>query len=200
MNCLILFFTFAKFGVLCFGGGYMLIPLMIAEFVGQGKLLQAEQFGNLVSVSQLTPGPVGINVATFIGCIDGGVAGALAGTLGLVFPTLLLAGVAVSLIRRYQETAFLQGLLYGARLAAVSLICFAVMVFLELSVFVKGIPWRGWFDALVKRSAGMPEFAISFSGVFILILSVVMIKKFKMSTTWVILISGGLGALFKVLF
>ena len=110
MNCLILFFTFAKFGVLCFGGGYMLIPLMIAEFVGQGKLLQAEQFGNLVSVSQLTPGPVGINVATFIGCIDGGVAGALAGTLGLVFPTLLLAGVAVSLIRRYQETAFLQGL------------------------------------------------------------------------------------------
>ena len=49
-----------------------------------------------------------------------------------------------------------------------------------VSVFVKGIPWRGWFDALVKRSAGMPEFAISFSGVFILILSVVMIKKFKM--------------------
>ena len=200
MNILILFFTFAKFGVLCFGGGYMLIPLMIAEFVGQGKLLQAEQFGNLVSISQLTPGPVGINVATFIGCIDNGVAGALAGTLGLVFPTLLLAGVAVSLIRRYQETAFLKGLLYGARLAAVALICYAVMVFLELSVFVKGIPWRAWFDAVVKRSAGMPEFAISFSGIFILIVSVIMIKKFKMSTTWVILISGGLGALFEVLF
>lgn len=200
MNILILFFTFAKFGVLCFGGGYMLIPLMIAEFVGQGKLLQAEQFGNLVSISQLTPGPVGINVATFIGCIDNGVAGALAGTLGLVFPTLLLAGVAVSLIRRYQETAFLKGLLYGARLAAVALICYAVMVFLELSVFVKGIPWRAWFDAVVGRSAETPEFAVSFSGIFILIVSVIMIKKFKMSTTWVILISGGLGALFKVLF
>ena len=200
MNILILFFTFAKFGVLCFGGGYMLIPLMIAEFVGQGKLLQAEQFGNLVSISQLTPGPVGINVATFIGCIDNGVAGALAGTLGLVFPTLLLAGVAVSLIRRYQETAFLKGLLYGARLAAVALICYAVMVFLELSVFVKGIPWRAWFDAVVGRSAETPEFAVSFSGIFILIVSVIMIKKFKMSTTWVILISGGLGALFEVLF
>ena len=51
MSCFILFYQFAKFGLLCFGGGYMLIPLFIAEFVGNGKLLTPERFGNLVSIS-----------------------------------------------------------------------------------------------------------------------------------------------------
>jgi chromate transporter len=52
---LMLFLNFCKFGLLCSGGGYMLIPLLTAEFVGEGRMLTAERFGNLISISQLTP-------------------------------------------------------------------------------------------------------------------------------------------------
>lgn len=188
MTCFILFYQFAKFGLLCFGGGYMLIPLFIAEFVGNGKLLTPERFGNLVSISQVTPGPVGINAATFIGFIQNNFWGALTATCGLVFPTLFLAGFAVSLIKRYQETRFLKGLLYGARLAAVALICYAVTVFLELSVFPAGMPWK-------FISSGFENFRFSISGTVITALSCLMISKFKVSTTAVIFGSAILGAI-----
>ena len=188
MNCLILFYQFAKFGLLCFGGGYMLIPLFIAEFVGDGKLLTPERFGNLVSISQVTPGPVGINTATFIGFIQDNFWGSLAATCGLVFPTLFLAGFAVSLIKRYQETRFVKGLLYGARLAAVSLICYAVTVFLELSVFPAGMPWK-------FLACGFENFRFSISGTIITALSCLAIARFKLGTTWVIVGSALLGAL-----
>lgn len=188
MSCFVLFYQFAKFGLLCFGGGYMLIPLYIAEFVGDGKLLTPERFGNLVSISQVTPGPVGINTATFIGFIQNNFAGALAATCGLVFPTLFLAGFAVSLIKRYQETRFLKGLLYGARLAAVALICYAVTVFLELSVFPAGLPWK-------FISCGFAGFRISISGTIITAISCIAIARFKIGTTAVIFGSAILGAI-----
>ena len=188
MSCFILFYQFAKFGLLCFGGGYMLIPLFIAEFVGNDKLLTPERFGNLVSISQVTPGPVGINTATFIGFIQSNFLGALAATCGLVFPTLFLAGFAVSLIKRYQETRFLKGLLYGARLAAVALICYAVTVFLELSVFPAGLPWK-------FISCGFDGFRISITGTIITALSCLAIGRFKVGTTAVIFGSAILGAI-----
>ena len=182
MSCFILFYQFAKFGLLCFGGGYMLIPLFIAEFVGDGKLLTPERFGNLVSVSQLTPGPVGINTATFVGYISSGFWGSLAATLGLVFPTLLLAGLAMKFIIKYKESRLMKGVLYGARLGAAALVIYAVMIFMKLSILAG--EWK-IFDDLPLFSRG---------GVLIMVTSFVLIKRFKWQTTWVILLSGVLGA------
>lgn len=183
MNLLLLFINFCKFGFLCFGGGYMLVPLLTAEFVGDGKLLTPERFGNLISVSQLTPGPVGINTATFIGYLSGNFWGALTATLGLVFPTLFLAGLAMKFIIRYREHRLMQGILYGARLGAAALVVYAVLIFMQLSLLKS--PWTG-FDKL-------PD--ISFGGLLIMLMSMVLIKRFKWQTTWVILFSGVIGAL-----
>lgn len=182
MSILFLFLTFCYFGLLCFGGGYMLIPLLTAEFVGDGRLLTAERFGNLVSVSQLTPGPVGINTATFVGYLQSGVAGSLAATAGLVFPTLILAGLAVSLIRKYRDHQVMKGILYGARIGAVALVMYAVLIFMELS--------------LLKKDFSLTEIPdISLGGALIMLVSFVLIKYCKWQTTWVILFSGVLGAL-----
>lgn len=178
-----LFLNFCKFGLLCFGGGYMLIPLLTAEFVGEGKLLTPEKFGNLVSISQLTPGPVGINTATFVGYISSNVWGSLAATMGLVFPTLILAGVAMRFIIKYREHRVMKGILYGARLGAAALVVYAVLIFLQLSLLK-----TSW-----KIGDDFPE--ISFGGLLIMIMAFVLLKKFKWQTTWVILLSGVLGAL-----
>ena len=180
---LTLFLQFCKFGMLCFGGGYMLIPLLIDAFVGEGKMLTPERFGNLVSVSQLTPGPVGINTATFVGFLRSGFAGALAATTGLVFPTLILAGLAMSFIVRFREHPVVRSILYGARLGAAALVCYAVLIFLQMSVFRGG--WRGW-DALPGISPG---------GTLIAAVSFLLTLRGKVPVTVIILLSGLLGAL-----
>lgn len=182
MIILSLFLTFCSFGLLCFGGGYMLIPLLTAKFVGEGHLLTAERFGNLVSISQLTPGPVGINTATFVGCLQGGAWGAAAATLGLVFPTLILAGLAMSLIRKYREHRIMKSILFGARIGAVSLVIYAVLIFIELSLLKNGFSF-----------SRIP--AVSIGGTAITLISFILISRFKWQTTWVIILSGFLGAL-----
>ena len=182
-----LFLTFCKFSLLCFGGGYMLIPLLTAEFVGDGKLLSPERFGNLVSISQLTPGPVGINAATYAGFLESGFWGALAATLGLVFPTLFLAGAAISFINANKEKLWLKSLLYGARLGAAVLIIYAVLIFAGMSVFTK--PVADFFRA----GCANPE--ISGTGTFIAATAFFLTLKYKLKTTYIILISGILGAL-----
>ena len=187
MTVLYLFLTYCKFSLLCFGGGYMLIPLLTETFVGDGKLLTPERFGNLVSISQLTPGPVGINSATYVGFLNGGVAGSLAATLGLVFPTLFLAGLAVSLINANKEKPFLKGILYGARLGAAALVVYAVIIFIGMSVFTA--PVADFF----RSGAVNPE--LSVSGLLIALLAFTLTLKTKLKTTFIILLSGALGAL-----
>ena len=187
MTVLYLFLTYCKFSLLCFGGGYMLIPLLTETFVGEGKLLTPERFGNLVSISQLTPGPVGINSATYVGFLNGGVAGSLAATVGLVFPTLFLAGLAVSLINANKEKPLLKGILYGARLGAAALVVFAVIIFVGMSVFTA--PVADFF----RSGAAMPK--LSVSGLLIAMLAFTLTLKSKIKTTFIILLSGALGAL-----
>lgn len=187
MTVLYLFLTYCKFSLLCFGGGYMLIPLLTETFVGDGKLLTPERFGNLVSISQLTPGPVGINSATYVGFLNGGVAGSLAATVGLVFPTLFLAGLAVSLINANKEKSLLKGILYGARLGAAALVVFAVIIFVGMSVFTA--PVADFF----RSGAAMPK--LSVSGLLIAMLAFTLTLKSKIKTTFIILLSGALGAL-----
>lgn len=187
MIALQLFLTFCKFSLLCFGGGYMLIPLLTAEFVGEGKLLSPERFGNLVSISQLTPGPVGINTATYAGFLQDGFTGALAATAGLVFPTIFLAGTAISFINANREKTWLKSLLYGARLGAAALIIYAVLIFAGMSVFTA--PVADFFRA------GKTLPGISPAGAVIAALAFFLTLKLKLKTTYIILISGILGAL-----
>jgi len=196
IHCLVLFWQFMKFGLLCFGGGYMLIPLLIAEFVGEGKLLTMERFANLISIAQVTPGPIGANTATFVGFISNGFAGAFFATAGLVFPTLILAGAAASLIQKYKDHLVMKSILSGARLAAMAMVCFAVVVFLELSVFTSKIPWKAIGDFLIGRTqeGAFAKFGVSLSGLIIFAVSLSLSAKTKISATWIIILSGVLGA------
>ena len=187
MSVPVLFLTYCKFSLCCFGGGYMLIPLLTETFVGENKLLTMERFGNLVSISQLTPGPVGINSATYVGFLDGGFCGALAATLGLVFPTLILAGAAVSLINANKDRPLLQGILYGARLGAAALVVYAVVIFLGMSVFTA--PLVDFFRA----KASFP--GVSVTGTLIAAGAFYLTLKGKLQTTWIILLSGAAGAI-----
>jgi chromate transporter len=143
--------------------------------------LTAERFGNLISISQLTPGPVGINTATYVGFLSGNFPGAAAATLGLVFPTFLLAGISMKFIIKYREHKVMKSILYGARLGAAALVIYAVVIFMELSLL------KGSWEKLSEFPG------ISYGGVIIMTVSFVLIQFCKWQTVWVILFAGLLG-------
>ena len=133
-----LFWIFAKFGLMCFGGGFVLIPAYMDQFVGpEASLLNlpVEEFSNLMALTQVTPGPVSVNSATFFGFRLGGVSGAVVATLGLLMPSyFLLTGVLTSL-DKWKSSRIVRGLLRGIRPATVALMLSALVVFGGMSVW-----------------------------------------------------------------
>lgn len=108
-----LFLTFLKVGAVSFGGGYGMISLLTEEVVARGWLTEA-QFMNFIAVAESTPGPIAINMATFVGASQGGFFGAVLATLGVVLPSfviiLLIASVIKGLLKFAGVNAFLRGI------------------------------------------------------------------------------------------
>ena len=198
---LVLFLHFCKFSVLCFGGGYMLIPLLTEEFVGPDRVLTESAFGNLVSVAQVTPGPVGLNTATYVGYVNGGFFGSLAASLGMIVPTILIGCSAVAGINRWKDTFLVRGMLKGTRLAAVALIMYAVTIFFGMSIFTQQIPWDAFTSLFKFERPVLPDgFAVALPGILICGTVIVLMLKTKLPTTAILLGSAAAGALLAVWF
>ena len=107
-----LFLTFFKIGLFTFGGGYAMIPIIEDEVIAKGWFLE-EELMNFIAISESTPGPIAINMATFIGAGKAGFLGALLSTLGVVLPAfiviLLVASVIKNLLKFKGVNAFLEG-------------------------------------------------------------------------------------------
>ena len=109
MILLELFLSFLQSGAFSFGGGYVLVPLLIAEFVNRRGIISMDAFGNLVSIAQVTPGPIGINSATYVGFTQGGFWGAVFASLGLVMPSIIIGSAAVYYINKWKEKLLVKG-------------------------------------------------------------------------------------------
>lgn len=128
-----LLFSFLKIGLFAFGGGYAMIPLIQAEILGQGWL-SAQEFANIVAVSQMTPGPIAINAATFVGYRILGLGGAAVATLGVIIPPFVLTLVVSKLFYTFQERSLVQGVFSGIRPAVIALITSAAIFLVPSSI------------------------------------------------------------------
>jgi len=142
-----LFWTFARIGSVTFGGGYAMLPMIQREIVENKKWASEEQVLNYYALGQCTPGIIAVNTATFVGFDQRGLAGAIAATLGMVFPSLVIITIIASFISRFQELALLQHAFSGIRIAVVALIVSAVL--------------RMWRQS-VKNRTGIVLFFVSF--------------------------------------
>ena len=196
MNPATLFLVFAKFGCICFGGGFVLVPLLIAEMVEKRHVISMEIFGNLVSIAQVTPGPIGINAATYIGYLQGGVTGSLLASLGLIFPSLVLGPLAFYSIARWKDSLVVSGMLKGIRPASLALVFFAMFLFMGMSVFTAQIPFEALIDLVKTGRASIPaDFGVSWGGLVIAAAVLLLMWKTKLSSTVLILLSAAAGAL-----
>jgi len=120
-----LYWTFLKIGLFTIGGGYAMIPLMKAEIInGHGWLTTAE-FIDIIAVAEITPGPVSVNAATFIGYRLAGIAGSLIATLGVITPSLILLMLLSRFLFRLIQEPAAGNFLNGLRSALVALILVA---------------------------------------------------------------------------
>lgn len=126
MTVLALLWSFIKIGAFTFGGGYAMIPLMQREIIEIHGWLTQKQFLDLIAISQMTPGPLAINSATFIGYRVNGVAGSVAATLGVVLPSFVVVIALALLFSKFQKNPLVQAGSKGIRSAVVALIALVV--------------------------------------------------------------------------
>jgi chromate transporter len=116
-----LFLVFLEIGAVSFGGGYGMISLMREKTIGLNWLTDGE-FLNIIAVSESTPGPIAVNIATFVGATQGGVIGALCATLGIILPSFIIILVISALIGNLMKFAGVQAVVNGMKPAVTGII------------------------------------------------------------------------------
>ena len=130
-----LFCAFFKIGLFGFGGGIAMLPL-IGQTMQSFGILSGSEFGNLVAISQVTPGPIAVNAATYAGFKYAGVLGSVAATVGVALPSLILVLTIMHFMNKYKESSVMQGISTGIKPATVGLIASAVVVMAETAIYV----------------------------------------------------------------
>lgn len=174
-----LFWSFVQVGLFCVGGGYASMPLIQAQVIDAHNWLTMSEFVDIFTISQMTPGPIGINAATFVGMKVAGIGGAIIATLGFVTPSFILGIILAKLFFKYGNIGVIRGVLNGLRPAVVALICSAGLSFIFLAL---------WNTETIPH-----DFSdVDFLGVIVLILSFIAVRK-KVSVIKVLAGSGILG-------
>ena len=194
MSLFYLYLLFIKYGLLSFGGGYVLVTLFIHDLVEKYQLLTAGEFGNLLAIAQMTPGPIGINTATYVGFKTFGIIGGIVATLGLLTPAVFLVITAAFYFKKWEKSRVVQGLLYGMRPAALGLIFSAILIFANISVFKSAVNVanvRAWCCGTATAAFGIRWVALA-----ITVGAAVAVGRFKVNILYIIIAAAALGALF----
>lgn len=136
---LTLFWTFFKIGLFTFGGGYAMIPLIQQEVIGH-QWMTEDALINFIAISESTPGPFAINIATFVGANQYGLMGSALATLGVVLPSFIIILLVASIFTRFEQNRFVKGALKG-----ISPVVCALIIGTGLTIFLKNT-WVNTYD------------------------------------------------------
>lgn len=170
-----LFLSFLQIGALSFGGGYASMPLIEAQIVTSHGWLTMTEFSDLVTIAEMTPGPIAVNAATFVGTKVAGVLGALVATAGCILPACVLVMLIARLYLKYRNLTVLQSVLGSLRPAVVAMIASAGLTIL-MNAF-----WGSRTVVLANTNYVM---------VAIFLLSFVLLRKTKLSPIAVMVLAG----------
>lgn len=170
-----LFLSFLMIGFTSFGGMSM-IPLINDQMLSHGWMT-SQEVADIVAIAEMTPGPLGLNCATFAGSRTAGIFGALSATLGVIFPSLTVTLIAAVFLKKFRESRLMEEALYGIRPVCIGMI-FAVII-----------------QQSMNNYAGTLFGFISWPALLIGAVSLLMLLRFKWSVPKTILLAAGLGLL-----
>ena len=160
--------AFLQVGAFSIGGGYAAMPLIKALTVDTHAWLTATEFADLVTIAEMTPGPIALNAATFVGMRVAGVPGALMAVLGVLMPSFTIAVAAGFFLAKFKDRHYLNAALTGIRPASIGMV---------ISVII---------------SMGMQNY-VAWQPIVIGIIAFIMLWKFKLSVPWIVLASAAMG-------
>ena len=179
-----LFCSFLQIGLFSFGGGYASLPLIEDQVTNFHHWMTAPEFTDLITISQMTPGPIAVNSATFVGIRIAGIPGAVAATAGCVLPSCIIIFILAGLYLRYRNGSLLNSALTALRPAVVAMIASA-----GLSVLL---------TAFFRNEQELTLSSIQWEMVFISILCFFLLRKTKVSPVAVMLLAGVIKVLFSL--
>lgn len=186
-----LFLVFFKIGLFSFGGGYAMIPMMQSEILGRNWMTEA-QFADIIVISQMTPGPVSINAATYVGFTNAGIIGSLFASAGVVMPSLILVLLVAKFFFRFQEHPIKKAVFYGLRPVVAGLVFSAAIVIGETSLIKESTLAIGvWLGELFRD----PLRLISPVSILIFAATLLLDRKFKIHPLLLIAGAGVAGGL-----
>ena len=182
-----LFWSFFQIGLFSIGGGYAAMPLIQEQVVDLHSWLTMTQFADIITIAEMTPGPIAINSATFVGIQVCGLPGAIVATLGCIFPSCIIVMTLAYIYYRFRGLNIVQGVLAGLRPAVIAMIASAGLSLLIMSVYGQ--------RTLPENLAGIDVIAVIIfvAGFFIL-------RKWKPNPLWVMAGSGVAGVLLYSIF
>ncbi len=171
-----LFLSFLQIGLFSFGGGYAAMPLIQGQVVTLHGWLTMSEFTDLITISQMTPGPIAVNSATFVGMKIAGIPGAVVATAGCILPSCIIVTILARLYLKYRNLDLLQGVLKSLRPAVVAMIASAGILILK--------------DAFWGNGESMSFAGTEWSMVMIFGICVLLLQKKKMNPIWVMVLAG----------
>ena len=172
-----LFFSFLQIGCFSFGGGYAAMPLIQEQVVTLNHWLSMNAFTDLVTIAEMTPGPIAVNAATFVGTQIAGAPGAVAATLGCILPSCIFVTLLAFIYTKYRNLSLLQGTLASLRPAVVAMIAKAGLTIIISAFFVNGL------ISFTREN-------VSVRMVLYFILAVVLLRKVKLNPILVMVLCG----------
>ena len=178
-----LLFSFLQIGALSFGGGYAAMPLIQAQIVTEHQWLSMSEFTDLVTIAEMTPGPIAVNAATFVGTKIAGVPGALVATAGCILPACILVTLIARLYLKYRNIAVLQSVLGSLRPAVVAMIASAGVLILR----------NAFWSGAIRLSGTNWNMVALFAAAFLLL------RKTKLSPILIMLMAGAANLVISLL-
>lgn len=182
-----LFWSFFQIGLFSVGGGYAAMPLIQNQVVDIHGWLNMTQFADIITIAEMTPGPIAVNSATFVGIQIAGLPGAVIATLGCIFPSCVIVMTLAYVYYRFRGLRMVQGILAGLRPAVIAMIASAGISLLILAVYGQ--------RTLPENLLSLDVIAL---GIFAVAFAVV--RKWKCSAIWIMAGSGLAGVILYWMF
>lgn len=183
-----LFIEFFKIGLFTIGGGYAMIPLVKETVLNYGWLAESE-FYDFIGICESTPGPIAINMATYVGSVQGGIFGGMCATLGVVLPSFIIILLIAAVLKNFTENKYFKGFIEGVKPVVIALITST-----GITLLIKCIGYVS-----LKEFSFNAVSAICFLMLTIIYFGVKQFTKKKISTIKLIIISAILGIVISLL-
>ena len=183
-----LFYVFFLIGLFTFGGGYAMIPMIQEQVVGRGWI-SSNALSDFIAISESTPGPFAINIATFVGSETAGILGSLCATIGVILPSFIIILIVAFIMNKFLSNKYVKGALNGVRPVVLALILSTAIIFFIKMLLYSGNDLFSQTISFDKKSLTLLVMLVAFIFVY------KKVRKKSLNPILILAISAGLGIL-----